>query len=116
LASSPHGYAGTKLDLLTARFTTPIRGCRWREAWIDYLRNNRTNTSIAAFSMRAKPQAPVSMPLAWSGLHARIRPEAFTVETVPARLSRMRRDPWAGYWTCRQRLTRAMTRAFKIAG
>jgi bifunctional non-homologous end joining protein LigD len=99
-------------DRYTTRFA---KAGRERKILIDYLRNNRTNTSIAAFSMRAKPHAPVSMPLAWSGLHARIRPEAFTVETVPARLSRMRRDPWAGYWTCRQRLTRAMTRAFKIA-
>jgi bifunctional non-homologous end joining protein LigD len=99
-------------DRYTTRFA---KAGRERKILIDYLRNNRTNTSIAAFSMRAKPHAPVSMPLAWSALSGRVRPEAFTVQTVPARLSRMRRDPWAEYWTCRQRLTRTMARAFPVA-
>ena len=85
---------------------------RERKILIDFLRNNRTNTSVAAYSMRAKPHAPVSMPLAWAALSPRVTPDAFTVKTVPARLARLRRDPWADYWTCRQRLTKAMTKAF----
>jgi bifunctional non-homologous end joining protein LigD len=98
-----------------ARYTTRFaKAGREHKILIDYLRNNRTNTSVAAYSMRAKPHAPVSMPLTWTTLGARSAPDAFSVSTVPARLSRQRRDPWADYWTCRQRLTRAMISAVTI--
>ena len=50
-----------------------------------------------------------------AGLTARVTPDAFTVKTVPAKLARLRRDPWADYWTCRQRLRPAMTKAFPVA-
>jgi len=96
-----------------ARYTTRFaKAGRERKILVDFLRNNRTNTSVAAYSMRAKPHAPVSMPLAWAALSPRVTPDAFTVRTVPSRLARLRRDPWADYWTCRQRLTKAMTKAF----
>ena len=68
---------------------------RERKILIDYLRNNRTNTSVCAFSPRAKADGRVSMPIAWTDL-AR-GPERFTVRTVPARLKRQRTDPWADY-------------------
>jgi len=44
------------------------------------------------------------VPLAWDELEPRLRPARFTLHTVPARLRRLRRDPWAAYWTTRQRL------------
>jgi len=74
---------------------------------IDYLRNNRTNTSIAAFSTRAKPDAPVSMPLAWSELPRLRTPARFRIDTVPRRLKTLKADPWRAYWTAKQTLPRA---------
>jgi bifunctional non-homologous end joining protein LigD len=71
---------------------------------VDYLRNNRTNTSIAAFSARARPGAPVSSPIDWDELLPRLDPLRLTVRTVPRRLARQRADPWAGYFRSRQRL------------
>jgi bifunctional non-homologous end joining protein LigD len=96
----------------STRFTTRFakRG-RERRILIDYLRNNRTNTSIAAYSMRARPGAPVSAPLDWDELTARRGPDRFTILTVPRRLASLRGDPWREYWTTRQRLTPAMVRA-----
>jgi bifunctional non-homologous end joining protein LigD len=73
---------------------------RERKILIDYLRNNYTNTSVCAFSPRARPGATVSMPLDWSDL--RDAPERWTVLTAPRRLGRLTRDPWKQYWTSAQ--------------
>jgi bifunctional non-homologous end joining protein LigD len=78
---------------------------RERKILLDYLRNNRTNTSVAAFSVRAREGAPVSMPLSWDELSPKLRPTRFTLRTVTRRLGRLRSDPWAKYWRCQQRLT-----------
>jgi bifunctional non-homologous end joining protein LigD len=85
---------------------------RERKILIDYLRNNRTNTSIAAFSPRARPGAPVSMPVDWDDL--RSLPERWTLITVPTRLKRVRVDPWAAYWTAAQKIPDASFNAIKV--
>jgi bifunctional non-homologous end joining protein LigD len=69
---------------------------------VDYLRNNRTNTSIAAYSPRARPEATVSVPLAWHELTATRLPAQFTVPAVVARVRRLRTDPWRDYGTRKQ--------------
>ena len=85
--------------------TTFAKAGRTRKILIDYLRNNRTNTSVCAFSPRARPGAVVSMPLDWNDL--RERPDTWTLLTVPQRLDRLRRDPWRAYWTSPQRISNA---------
>lgn len=88
------------------RYTTIFaKAGRDSKILIDYLRNNRTNTSIAALSSRARPGGAVSMVLTWEELTPRLRPDALSVVTAVRRLRRRRRDPWADYWTTRQRIT-----------
>lgn len=95
-----------------ATFTTAFaKAGRERKILVDYLRNNRTNTSIAAFSARARPGAPVSVPIQWEELRASLEPRQWTIVTVQDRLKRLKKDPWDGYGRTRQRLTAAMTRA-----
>ena len=99
------------------RFTTAFaKAGRERQILLDYLRNNRTNTSVAAFSARARPGAPVSVPLAWDELSARSRPERHTIRTVPRRLAALRADPWSGYDRARQPLGRARVAAVEGLG
>jgi bifunctional non-homologous end joining protein LigD len=91
--------------------TAYARSGREKLILLDYLRNNRTNTSVAAFSPRARPGAPVSVPISWDELDARLDPFRFTMRTVPRRLARLGGDPWADYFRSRQRLTAAALRA-----
>jgi bifunctional non-homologous end joining protein LigD len=103
-----HGVASAMVRSEPSLYTTafPKRG-RETLILIDYLRNNRTNTSISAFSSRARPGAVVSTPVSWSELGPRLNPASFTVRTVPRRLARLRRNPWADYFRIRQRITAA---------
>ncbi len=105
------GIVRTRPDRYTTAF--PKAG-RERKLLIDYLRNNRTNTSIAAFSTRARPAATVSLTIAWEELTPRLRPDQFTVQTVPTRLARQRKDPWEEYGTSKQKITARAMRAVRV--
>ena len=72
--------------------------------YLDYLRNLRGSTAVAAFSTRARPGAPVSTPIAWDELGARLRSDHFTVSNLARRLASLRRDPWKDYARIRQTL------------
>ncbi len=86
-----------------AHYTADFRKAgREDKVLVDYLRNNRTNTSICAFAVRAREGAPVSMPVTWADLKASLRPGRFTV--TAGRPLVKRRDPWKDYWRTRQRL------------
>ena len=95
-------------ELYTTAFA---KAGRERKILIDYLRNNHTNTSIAAYSTRARQGATVSVPLTWDELRVSVDPKSFSVLTVPKRLSKIKGDPWANYWKCRQKLTAQLIRA-----
>ncbi len=85
------------------RFTTSVpKAGREKQILIDALRNGRANTAVAAFSLRARPGAPVSMPLDWDELTPRLDPARFTIRTALARARES--DPWAGFWKTRQKL------------
>jgi bifunctional non-homologous end joining protein LigD len=89
-----------------ALYTTAFaKAGRARKILIDYMRNNRTNTSVSAFSTRARPGGPVSMTLRWEEVTSALDPSAWTIATAERRLSSLRRDPWRDYWTSRQRLS-----------
>jgi bifunctional non-homologous end joining protein LigD len=97
-------------ELFTLKFG---KSGREKRILIDYLRNNRTNTSIAAFSTRAREGAPVSVPIAWTELKESLDPRSFTVASVPRRLGRIRKDPWEEYFRLRQRFTPTMLSALR---
>ncbi len=76
--------------------------------YVDYLRNARGATAIAAYSTRARAGAPVSVPLAWEELSPDLRSDHFTVGNVVDRLKGLKRDPWQDYLTMKQKLTPKM--------
>jgi len=85
---------------------------RENRVFVDYLRNSETASAVSAFSARARPAAGVSTPLAWDELSGEedLRGRD-TVQTVPPRLARLKKDPWVDYASTRQSITAAMWRA-----
>ncbi len=66
------------------RRLTPIsrKSVRTGKIYIDWMRNTRGATCIAPWALRARPGAPVSMPVNWSQL-PQISPSAFTIHQPP---------------------------------
>jgi bifunctional non-homologous end joining protein LigD len=77
---------------------------RNKRIFIDYLRNSREATAVAPYSTRARPGAPVSVPVEWSELAGLKSAGQYTVRNLPARLARLRKDPWAAIGRLRQTL------------
>jgi DNA primase len=59
---------------------------RGERVFVDYNQNARDRTIASAYSIRPKPGAPVSAPLAWDEI-PEVQPEDFTVATMPARFA-----------------------------
>ncbi len=74
---------------------TATKSKRNGRIFIDYLRNSREATAVAPYSTRARAGAPVSAPIDWSELGALESAHQYTVLNLPARLKRLRKDPWA---------------------
>jgi bifunctional non-homologous end joining protein LigD len=83
--------------------TKMSKAARAGKIYLDYLRNERGATAVAAFSPRARPGAPVSLPLRWSDLKSTSRP-IFHVSDFPDWKSRLSPDPWEQLPLTRQRL------------
>ena len=78
-------------------FTTNIRKeNRHNKIFIDYLRNQKSATSVAPYSIRLKKNAPISMPISWQELD-KIKPNEITINNVFKRLKK--KDPWEDYFT-----------------
>ncbi|MFB5149845.1 DNA ligase D [Burkholderia orbicola] len=97
--------AGTLPD----RFTATM-GPRHRRGkiFVDYLRNGRGASTIAAYSVRARPGMGVSVPLDWDEVPETTGGAQWTIDTLHERLDTLKRDPWEGYAKARQRITAAM--------
>jgi bifunctional non-homologous end joining protein LigD len=63
--------------------------------FLDYLRNDRMATAVAPLSPRARPGAPVSMPVTWSQVTRRLDPAKYTLRTAPALVAKL--TAWNDY-------------------
>ena len=87
------------------------KAARSGKIFIDYLRNDSSATAIAAYSLRARRNAPVAMPISWDELRKDVRGEHFNVRNALTRLKRQKKDPWADLTTLTHSLTEDMMEA-----
>jgi len=88
-----------------SRYLTRIsKAERVGKIFIDYLRNDPTSTAVAPYSTRARPGAPVAMPLAWEELDVSLDPGRFNLRTVPKLIEQQTLEPWATIEDLHQRL------------
>ena len=66
---------------------------RHDRVYVDALQNGRGKLLAAPYAVRPRPGAPVSTPLDWSEVSARLDVHAFNVKTVPQRLEKRKADP-----------------------
>jgi bifunctional non-homologous end joining protein LigD len=102
-------------DLLTAEQRKERRGSR---VYADIMRNAYAQTVVAPYSVRARPGAPVAVPLRWDEVEDReLYPGKFTLRTVGPRLEELagKTDPWADLGRHRYSLAQAAGRLEEVA-
>ena len=104
VAFARHVVDGLVAETPRAFTATMAKSARTGKIFIDYFRNQRGATSVAAYSTRARPGAPVSTPVTWEELDAVPAGSHFTIATAERRLAKLTADPWARYGTVRQSL------------
>jgi len=107
--------ADALVDVRPDRYTAnPLKRTRVGKIFVDYLRNQRGGSAIVNFSTRAKEGAPVACPLAWDELKGLKAAAPYTIKTLPARLKRLKRDPWEGFANTRQSITAKARKALGL--
>ena len=80
--------------------------------FLDSFRNAFGQTVVSPYSVRRRPHAPVSTPLAWKQVKAGLDHTRFNLGTYRKALTGP--DPWADFWKSRQALTRALAAVRKL--
>lgn len=81
--------------------------------FVDYLRNSRQASTVAIYSARARPGLAVSVPIRWEELKDINSAAMWNIKTLPQRLAKLRKDPWADYFKTKQSITALMMKRIK---
>jgi bifunctional non-homologous end joining protein LigD len=96
-----HSYARSIAEAMVADDPKRLT-LEWRRAdrgariYVDVNRINYAQHAVAPYGVRARPRAPVAMPIHWDELaDARLKPDAWTIRNASDRL-RAEGDAWKG--------------------
>src|SRR4029078_4746719 len=81
---------------------------RTGKIFLDYLRNDQFSTAVAPLSPRARPHAPVSMPITWPQVKHGLDPLQYTIQTVPILLKKSK--AWSDYCDAERPAQEAISR------
>jgi bifunctional non-homologous end joining protein LigD len=68
---------------------------RVKKVFVDYQRNRRGASTVAAYSARARPGLPVSVPIDWNELGGIDPASQWNIRTLPERMAGIKKDAWA---------------------
>ena len=85
---------GMAADSPDRYIATMSKAARTGKVFLDYLRNDKTSTAVAPWSPRARPGAPIAVPLEWSAVRKGLNPKAFNIWSSPGLLRKP--DAWKG--------------------
>ncbi len=105
LGAFAKGLATELADASPERFTaTMSKEKRKGKIFIDWLRNQRGNTAIAPYSVRARVGAPLAVPIAWEKLNAAPNAHPFSIADLEHLLRRATQKSLTGWGTANQSL------------
>ncbi len=109
LKNFAHGIAlAMEADSPSKYIATMAKKARGGKIFVDYLRNARGATAVAAYSTRARPGAPVSTPVRWDELGPELTAARFSVANISRRLPALKSDPWEGFFSSPQPIAAAI--------
>lgn len=82
-------FVASRPDKLTMEL---VKKKREDKIFVDTNRNSPKQTSISPYSVRARPNAPIAMPLYWEEL-TMVDPASYTLTNFP-----VRKDPWKDFF------------------
>lgn len=86
--------ANEMVDNVPAAYIATMSKTKRRgKIFVDYFRNDYTATAIADYAVRARPGAPVALPLEWKELETLKSANQFTIKDVLKRLGRKTPPP-----------------------
>ncbi len=95
-ADEPHRFTAKAAKVL-----------RPKRIFIDWMRNARGATAVVPWSLRARPGAPIAMPISWDDLVSVTSGDQMTIPEVIDYLRSAPDDPWSDLQASTQRLTSA---------
>jgi bifunctional non-homologous end joining protein LigD len=110
-------FAETVVEILAADHPQTLTtehsiAARGKRVYLDPFRNGSVQTVVSPYSVRRKPQAPVSTPLTWKEVTRSIHPTDFNLGNFDLR--RKGKDPWSEFFASRQNLHDAASKLRRL--
>ena len=89
------------------------KAARKNKIFVDYLRNDREATAVAAYSSRARLGMAAALPLEWAELKGTKGPKFLIAEFADWKI-RLKKDPWAALLASKQAIPASLFRLIQL--